>query len=212
MSENVKENYSIMFTNYPDIVNIEQMRKMLGGIGITLAYKLLKQGKIKSMKIGREYKIPKSCIIQYLLDEQNQNKTLGLSLLSPSDTNNKTEQLKLSNQPLSSEEELIITKCLSAWYNISKEEMVNSLLSIIKENPNTNLIKRIITDLVNKLSDDPREQRLKKMGHYRDMLLSDYIKEWLNSIQNQVVKSTYKGYYDHVNGRMIPYFENEKFA
>lgn len=212
MSENVKENYSIMFTNYPDIVNIEQMRKMLGGIGVTLAYKLLKQRKIKSMKIGREYKIPKSCIIQYLLDEQNQNKTLGLSLLSPSDTNNKTEQLKLSNQPLSSEEELIITKCLSAWYNISKEEMVNSLLSIIKENPNTNLIKRIITDLVNKLSDDPREQRLKKMGHYRDMLLSDYIKEWLNSIQNQVVKSTYKGYYDHVNGRMIPYFENEKFA
>lgn len=61
-----------------------------------------------------------------------------------------------------SEEELIITKCLSAWYNISKEEMVNSLLNIIKENPNTNLIKRIITDLVNKLSDDPREQRLKK--------------------------------------------------
>ena len=70
MSEKVKENYSIMFTNYPDIVNIEQMRKMLGDIGVTLAYRLLKQGKIKSMKIGREYKIPKSCIIQYLLDEK----------------------------------------------------------------------------------------------------------------------------------------------
>ncbi len=69
MSENVKENYSIMFTNYPDIVNIQQIRKMLGDIGITLAYKLLKQGKIKSMKIGREYKIPKSCIIRYLLNE-----------------------------------------------------------------------------------------------------------------------------------------------
>ena len=59
-----------MFTNYPDIVNIEQMRKMLGDIGVTLAYRLLKQGKIKSMKIGREYKIPKSFIIQYLLDEK----------------------------------------------------------------------------------------------------------------------------------------------
>ena len=58
-----------MFTNYPDIVNIEQMRKMLGGIGRTLAYKLLKQEKIKSLKIGREYKIPKACIIQYLLKE-----------------------------------------------------------------------------------------------------------------------------------------------
>ena len=70
MSEIVKENYSIMFTNYPDIVNIEQMRNMLGGIGVTLAYRLLKKGKINFIKIGREYKIPKTCIIQYLLKEQ----------------------------------------------------------------------------------------------------------------------------------------------
>lgn len=68
MSENLKENYSLMFTTYPDIVDITQMRKMLGNIGVTLAYKLLKQGKIKSLKIGREYKIPKSCIIKYLLE------------------------------------------------------------------------------------------------------------------------------------------------
>ena len=67
MSEIVKENYSIMFTNYPDIVNIEQMRNMLGGIGVTLAYRLLKQGKINFIKIGREYKIPKTFIINYLL-------------------------------------------------------------------------------------------------------------------------------------------------
>ena len=44
------------------------MRKMLGGIGVTLDYKLLKERKIKSIKIGREYKIPKSYIIEYLLD------------------------------------------------------------------------------------------------------------------------------------------------
>lgn len=68
MSENLKENYSLMFTNYPDIVDISQMRKMLGNIGITLAYKLLKQKRIKSIKIGREYRIPKSCIIEYLLN------------------------------------------------------------------------------------------------------------------------------------------------
>lgn len=70
MSENLKENYSLMFTTYPDIVDIAQMRKMLGGIGVTLAYKLLKQRKIKSLKIGREYKIPKSFIIEYLLETQ----------------------------------------------------------------------------------------------------------------------------------------------
>jgi len=70
MNENLRENYSLMFTTYPDIVDITQMRKMLGGIGVTLAYKLLKQRKIKSLKIGREYKIPKSCIIEYLIENK----------------------------------------------------------------------------------------------------------------------------------------------
>lgn len=99
---------------------------------------------------------------EQLLEEQNQSKPTTLSLLPKINKNNKTEQLRLSNQTLSNEEELIITKCLSAWYNISKEEIINSLVEIIKKNPNTHLIKRIITDLVNKLSDDPREQRLQK--------------------------------------------------
>lgn len=70
MNGNLRENYSLMFTTYPDIVDITQMRKMLGGIGVTLAYKLLKQRKIKSLKIGREYKIPKSCIIEYLIENK----------------------------------------------------------------------------------------------------------------------------------------------
>ena len=70
MSENLRKNYSLMFTTYPDIVDITQMRKMLGGIGVTLAYKLLKQRKVKSLKIGREYKIPKSCIIEYLIENK----------------------------------------------------------------------------------------------------------------------------------------------
>ena len=70
MSENLREHYSLMFTTHPDIVDITQMRKMLGGIGVTLAYKLLKQRKIKSLKIGREYKIPKSCIIEYLIENK----------------------------------------------------------------------------------------------------------------------------------------------
>lgn len=71
MNEESKSPYSIMFTDYPDIVNIKQMRNMLGGIGVTLAYKLLKEGKIKYIKIGREYKIPKTFIINYLLQEKS---------------------------------------------------------------------------------------------------------------------------------------------
>ena len=65
---NLKESYEVMFTNYPDVVNIHQLKEMLG-IGITLAYKLVKKGIIKSMKIGREYKIPKANVISYLAVE-----------------------------------------------------------------------------------------------------------------------------------------------
>lgn len=56
-----------MFKDYPDIVGVNDMRKMLGGIGRTSAYKLLKEKIIYSKKIAREYKIPKICIIEYLL-------------------------------------------------------------------------------------------------------------------------------------------------
>lgn len=55
-----------MFSKYPDIVNIKQLRQMLGGIGVTLSYRLLKQEKIKAKKVGRDYRIPKINVINYL--------------------------------------------------------------------------------------------------------------------------------------------------
>ena len=67
--ENLKTNYP-MFATYNDVVNVEQLAEMLG-IGITLAYRLVKQNTIQSIKIGRQYKIPKINVIAYLV---NQNK------------------------------------------------------------------------------------------------------------------------------------------
>ena len=66
----MKETYTFMFTDYPDIVNLTQMRKMLGGISNTLAYRMLREKKIKSKKVSREYKIPKVNVIKYVMTEQ----------------------------------------------------------------------------------------------------------------------------------------------
>ena len=66
----MKETYTLMFTDYPDIVNLMQMRKMLGGISNTLAYRMLREKKINSKKVGREYKIPKVNVIKYMMAEQ----------------------------------------------------------------------------------------------------------------------------------------------
>lgn len=54
-----------MFKDYPDVVSVGQLKEMLQ-IGQVLAYKLVKEGEIKSRKFGREYKILKSTVIEYL--------------------------------------------------------------------------------------------------------------------------------------------------
>ena len=59
-----------MFENYPDVVEVEDLRKMLGGISKRLAYKLLAEQEIRSVRVGRAYKIPKICVFEYLLGEE----------------------------------------------------------------------------------------------------------------------------------------------
>lgn len=63
-----KNDYFKMFRSYPDVVHVEDMRKMLGGIGRTTAYALLKSGKMQSVKIGRMYLIPKVNVIKFLYE------------------------------------------------------------------------------------------------------------------------------------------------
>ncbi len=54
-----------MFKDYPDVVSVEQLKEMLQ-IGQVLAYKLVKSGEIKARKVGREYKILKTTVIEYV--------------------------------------------------------------------------------------------------------------------------------------------------
>jgi len=61
--------YKSMFKDYPDVVNVKELQIMLGGISKKLAYHLLKNNIIKSIKIGREYKIAKADVILYLTEK-----------------------------------------------------------------------------------------------------------------------------------------------
>lgn len=56
-----------VFDDYPDVVEVEDLRVMLGGISKKLAYRLLANQEIQNVKIGRRYKIPKVSIIEFLL-------------------------------------------------------------------------------------------------------------------------------------------------
>ena len=51
-----------IFSDYPDVVTVEQLKEMLH-IEKTFAYKLLKNNIIEAFKCGRSYRILKSKII-----------------------------------------------------------------------------------------------------------------------------------------------------
>ena len=58
--------YKLMFRDYPDVVTVEQMCEMLGGISTKTGYWLPKDGTIKSFVVGRRYRILKLYIFEYL--------------------------------------------------------------------------------------------------------------------------------------------------
>ena len=67
MKASQKNAYRKMFSVYPDVMDVEQMSRALG-VSVKTGYKILKEGEIKSVKVGRAYKIPKIRVIEFLLE------------------------------------------------------------------------------------------------------------------------------------------------
>jgi excisionase family DNA binding protein len=54
-----------MLNNFPDVMSVADLCSVLN-IGRNTAYRLLKSGDIKSVRIGNVHKIPKARVIEYL--------------------------------------------------------------------------------------------------------------------------------------------------
>lgn len=65
MGLSIREAYSVMLKEYPDVMNIEEMCDALG-VSTKTGYRLLKNGKITCMKVGRAYRIPKVHLLAYM--------------------------------------------------------------------------------------------------------------------------------------------------
>ena len=64
-----KEHYEKLFKKYPDVVGMDDFRKMLGGISKSTGQKLMHENRIKHFYIRTSYMIPKVWIIDYLLSD-----------------------------------------------------------------------------------------------------------------------------------------------
>ena len=52
-----------------DILTVKELSKLLR-IGINAAYRLVRSGVIHSVRVGRQYRIPRSAVDKYLSEKQ----------------------------------------------------------------------------------------------------------------------------------------------
>ena len=71
-----KEAYRIMLRDYPDVMNIEQVCQILG-VSTKAGYKLIRDGQLCCLKVGRTYRIPKVHLFTFLcIGAQSQQQTV----------------------------------------------------------------------------------------------------------------------------------------
>ncbi|MBR5949459.1 MAG: helix-turn-helix domain-containing protein [Clostridia bacterium] len=61
-----REAYRLMLRKYPDVMNVDEVSEVLG-VSTKNCYKLIRSGKITSLKVGRAYRIPKAHLFSYLI-------------------------------------------------------------------------------------------------------------------------------------------------
>lgn len=60
-----RDAYTVMLKSYPDVLDIQQVAKVLG-VSTKTSYRLLREGAINHLKIGRNYRIPKAYLLRFL--------------------------------------------------------------------------------------------------------------------------------------------------
>lgn len=69
-----RKEYMNMLKNYPNVLKIKEMCNALGGISTKTGYKLLRENKIESIKVGREYCITKISVVDFLMRKIKQHR------------------------------------------------------------------------------------------------------------------------------------------
>lgn len=70
VSKKNRKNYEALFQDYPDIIDTETARIMLGGIDVRTVLKLIKRGHLRHFHYHEQYYlIPKDWLIDYILSE-----------------------------------------------------------------------------------------------------------------------------------------------
>lgn len=61
----IEHSYNLFLKEYPDVLTTKDLQNILGISGKTV-FRLLHSGQIKSIRVGRNFRIPKIYLLQYL--------------------------------------------------------------------------------------------------------------------------------------------------
>ena len=65
MDINSQDLYKSVFKGYPEVLDVKQVSKVLG-VSTKTIYKLIRKGTLSSMKVGREFRVPKVTVMRYV--------------------------------------------------------------------------------------------------------------------------------------------------
>ena len=64
MEPSKQELYKTVFKDYPDVMDVKQVSHLLD-VSTKTVYKLIRDGSLSSLKVGREFRIPKVELMRY---------------------------------------------------------------------------------------------------------------------------------------------------
>jgi excisionase family DNA binding protein len=65
MNISTQDVFNVVFKDYPDVLDVKQVSQLLS-ISTKTVYRLLRNGTIDSLKIGREFRVPKVNVMRYV--------------------------------------------------------------------------------------------------------------------------------------------------
>lgn len=65
MEINSQDIYRIVLKDYPDVMDVNDVSKVLE-VSTKTVYKLIREGKLQSMQVGRAFRIPKVILMKYI--------------------------------------------------------------------------------------------------------------------------------------------------
>jgi excisionase family DNA binding protein len=72
MALSSREIYRATLRGYPDVLNVDQISKVLS-VSTKTVYKIIHNGELAHLKTGREYRVPKVMLLQYMKLLQNKD-------------------------------------------------------------------------------------------------------------------------------------------